>query len=335
MIVRYKCCNVIIGGRVQNPTGNNPQENNPDLYQEDLAALEEESALIEEISEEFKKGYKLYNFRRPDKFSKEHLRALQDIHRDFVRQLALTLTAYLRMDVEMDIISVDQLTYDEYVCSMPAHFQNGIFKLNPLSGEISLGLSSEVLMVILDRMLGGDGSNNDFNRDLTQIEEALTKKIIEKIIKTLENSWCSVLPVKAEFTSLDNGYHVVPITTSGEIVALISFEIRLGSKNFGLINLCFPYIFQHTNVVSNEIGRNEILTKINPALLDLSVILGTTNILINDVLELKEGDVIKLDEKIDEKLFVLINNKKKFTAMPGRKDGKICVKIAQRYIPKE
>ena len=198
-------------------------------------------------------------------------------------------------------------------------------------------------------MLGGDGSNHDFNRDLTQIEEALTKKIIEKIIKTLENSWCSVLPVKAEFTSLDNGYHVVPITTSGEIVALISFEIRLGSKNFGLINLCFPYpvletvlqkltpqyIFQHTNVVSNEIGRNEILNKIYPANLDLSVVLGTAKVLINDVLELKEGDVIKLDQKIDEKLYVLIDNKKKFEAMPGRKDGRICVKIADRYVPKD
>ena len=334
---------------MQNQPDTNPIENNPATNQGDFNALENDIDLIEDISEEFKKGYKLYNFRRPDKFSKEHLRALQDIHRDFVRQLALTLTTYLRMDVEMDIISVDQLTYDEFVCSMPPHFQNGIFKLNPLSGEISLGLSSEVLTVILDRMLGGDGSNHDFNRDLTQIEEALTKKIIEKIIKTLENSWCSVLPVKAEFTSLDNGYHVVPITTSGEIVALISFEIRLGSKNFGLINLCFPYpvletvlqkltpqyIFQHTNVVSNEIGRNEILNKIYPANIDLSVVLGTAKVLINDVLELKEGDVIKLDQKIDEKLYVLIDNKKKFEAMPGRKDGRICVKIADRYVPKD
>lgn len=334
---------------MQNQPDTNPIENNPAINQGDFNALENDIDLIEDISEEFKKGYKLYNFRRPDKFSKEHLRALQDIHRDFVRQLALTLTTYLRMDVEMDIISVDQLTYDEFVCSMPPHFQNGIFKLNPLSGEISLGLSSEVLTVILDRMLGGDGSNHDFNRDLTQIEEALTKKIIEKIIKTLENSWCSVLPVKAEFTSLDNGYHVVPITTSGEIVALISFEIRLGSKNFGLINLCFPYpvletvlqkltpqyIFQHTNVVSNEIGRNEILNKIYPANLDLSVVLGTAKVLINDVLELKEGDVIKLEQKIDEKLYVLIDNKKKFEAMPGRKDGRICVKIADRYVPKD
>ena len=76
-----------------------------------------------------RKSYKLYNFRRPDKFSKEHLKALQDIHRDFVRHLAQNLTGYLRMEVEIDVISVDQLTYDEYICSMPSHIQNMIFKL--------------------------------------------------------------------------------------------------------------------------------------------------------------------------------------------------------------
>lgn len=350
MIVIYKCIGVCsFGGRVQNQPDKNSINTAPDSSQGDFSSLENDADLIEDISEEFKKGYKLYNFRRPDKFSKEHLRALQDIHRDFVRQLALNLTAYLRMDVEMDIISVDQLTYDEFVCSMPTYFQNGIFKLNPLSGEIFLGLSSEILTAILDRMLGGDGSNHDYNRDLTQIEEALTKKIIEKIIKTLENSWSSVLPVKAEFTSLDNNYHVVPIATSGEIIALISFEIRLGNKNFGLINLCFPYpvletvlqkltpqyIFQHTNIVSNEIGRNEILHKIDSANIDVSVVLGTTKILINDVLELKEGDVIKLDQRIDEKLFLLVDRKRKFKALPGRKDGRICVKITDKYIPKE
>ena len=93
---------------MQNQPDTNPIENNPAINQGDFNALENDIDLIEDISEEFKKGYKLYNFRRPDKFSKEHLRALQDIHRDFVRQLALTLTTYLRMDVEMDIISVDR-----------------------------------------------------------------------------------------------------------------------------------------------------------------------------------------------------------------------------------
>lgn len=302
-----------------------------------------------DIAEEFRRGYKLYNFRRPDKFSKEHLRALQDIHRNFVKQLALSLGAYLRMEVEMDIISVDQLTYDEFVCSMPAQIQNGIFKLSPLTGEISLGLSSEILAVMLDRMLGGDGSNTDYSRELTQIEEALTKKIVEKIIKNLEGSWSSVLPVRAEFTALDSGYHTLPIATSGEIVALISFEIRLGLKNFGLINICFPYpileavlpkltpqyIFQQSNVVSNEIGRNEILTKIEEAQLDLAVTLGTTTISINDIIELKKGDVIKLDSSIEEPLVLQINGLKKFLAYPGTMNNHVCVKVADRYHVKE
>lgn len=315
----------------------------------ELASRVEDELEESDISEEFKRGYKLYNFRRPDKFSKEHLRALQDIHRNFVRQISMSLGTYLRMDIEMDIISVDQLTYDEFVCSMPLHMQNGVFKLSPLSGEISLGLSSEVLAVMLDRMLGGDGSNADYTRELTQIEEALTKKIIEKIIKNLEASWSSVLPVRAEFTSLDNGYHTVPIATSGEIVALISFEIRLGAKNFGLINICFPYpvletvlakltpqyIYQHANIISNDIGRNEILTKIEGAELDLTVTLGTTNILINDIIELKKDDIIKLDRSIDEPLTVEINGLKKFTAYPGTINNKVCIKIADRYQAKE
>ena len=139
--------------------------------------IEEESLDSEEsVSNKFKRGCKLYNFRRPDKFSKEHLKALQDIHRDFVRHLATILTGYLRMEVEIDVISVDQLTYEEYICSMPSHVQNMIFKLNPLSGEISMGMSPEVLAVVLDRMLGGSGTINDHNKELTQIEELLTIK---------------------------------------------------------------------------------------------------------------------------------------------------------------
>lgn len=300
-------------------------------------------------SEEFRKNCKLYNFRRPDKFSKEHLKALQDIHRDFVRRLAQVLTAYLRMEVEIDVISVDQLTYEEYICSMPSHVQNMIFKLNPLSGEISLGMSPEVLAVILDRMLGGAGIVNDHGKELTQIEELLTTKFTEKIIKILEEAWSAILPVKSEFVTLANGYHSVPITTNGEIVTLISFEVRLGQKNFGLMNFCFPYpvletvlpkltpqyIYQHANVASNEIGRNETLERIKTAELEMQVLLGKTKLEINDVLDLKINDVIKLDQKLNEELIGCINNKKKFLVIPGAIKNKICVKIMKQYKAKE
>ena len=301
------------------------------------------------LSSDFKKNCKLYNFRRPDKFSKEHLKALQDIHRDFVRHLATILTGYLRMEVEIDVISVDQLTYEEYICSVPSHVQNTIFKLNPLSGEISLGMSPEVLAVVLDRMLGGAGVINDNNKELTQIEELLTTKFVEKIIKILEEAWETIIPVKAEFVTLANGYHSVPITTSGEIVTLISFEVRLGQKNFGLMNICFPYpvletilpkltpqyIYQHASVVSNEIGRNETLERIKNAEVELKVILGDAKVEINDILELKVDDVIKLNQKLDKELVACINDKKKFFVTPGSLSNKICVKIAQQYKAEE
>jgi len=296
-------------------------------------------------SSDFKKNCKLYNFRRPDKFSKEHLKALQDIHRDFVRHLATILTGYLRMEVEIDVISVDQLTYEEYICSVPSHVQNTIFKLNPLSGEISLGMSPEVHAVVLDRMLGGAGVINDNTKELTQIEELLTTKFVEKIIKILEEAWETILPVKAEFVTLANGYHSVPITTSGEIVTLISFEVRLGQKNFGLMNICFPYpvletilpkltpqyIYQHASVVSNEIGRNETLDRIKNAQVELKVILGNAKVEINDILELKIDDVIKLNQKLDEELVACVNDKKKFFVAPGSISNKVCVKITRQY----
>ena len=301
------------------------------------------------VSDEFKRGCKLYNFRRPDKFSKEHLKALQDIHRDFARHLATVLTGYLRMEVEIDVISVDQLTYEEYICSMPSHVQNMIFKLNPLSGEISMGMSPEVLAVVLDRMLGGSGVINDHGKELTQIEELLTTKFVEKIIKILEEAWGTILPVKSEFVTLANGYHSVPITTSGEIVTLISFEVRLGQKNFGLMNICFPYpvletvlpkltpqyIYQHASVAANEIGKNETLERIKGAELEMQVILGMANVEIKDVLDLKVDDVIKLDQKLDKELIACVNKKKKFFVVPGVIQNKVCVKIVDQYQEKE
>ena len=325
-------------------------EDNSNNFNNDLDIDTQES--VEEfmqISDSFKKGCKLYNFRRPDKFSKEHLKALQDIHRDYVRQMATYLTGYLRMEVEIDVISVDQLTYEEYVCSMPNHIQNAIFKLNPLSGEISLGISPEVLSVILDRMLGGSGSVNERGKELTQIEELLTTKFIEKIIKILEESWDAILPVKSEFMTLANGYHSIPITNSGEIVVLISFEVKLGQKNFGLMNLCFPYpvletvlskltpqyIYQHTNVVSNEIGRNETLERMRNAKIELQVLLGKTKVAINDILDLKINDIIKLDQNLDEELVACIDKKKKFFVVPGIYNKKQCVKIVEQYHEKE
>lgn len=295
--------------------------------------------------DDYKKGYKLYNFRRPDKFSKDHLRALQDVHREFSRQISLVLTAYLRMHIEIDVVSTDQLTYDEFMRSMPSPITIGIFELNPLPGQILLGVSFEVLSCIVDRMLGGVGLSENRQRELTDIEESLAKKVIERTVKTLESSWSSILPVQAQVIGLDNSYQMIQVATSGEIVALITFEVQIAGRYFGLISLCFPYpvletvlvhlstqhIFQTKGIVATTEERQKMIQKLNTSKVDLSVLFGSCDIELTDFLDIKEGDILKLDNKLDEDLVVKVNDEKKFFARPGTLKNNVCVKVTDRY----
>lgn len=299
----------------------------------------------ENTEDDYKKGYKLYNFRRPDKFSKDHLRALQDVHREFSRQISLVLTAYLRMHIEIDVVSTDQLTYDEFIRSMPSPITIGIFELNPLPGQILLGISFEVLSCIVDRMLGGVGLSENRQRELTDIEEALAKKVIERTVKTLESSWSNIIPVQAEVMGLENSYQMIQVATSGEIVALITFEVQIAGKYFGLISLCFPYpvlenvlghlstqhIFQTKGIVATTEERQKMIQKLNTSMVDLSVIFGSCDISLADFLDIKEGDIIKLENKTNEDLVVTVNEEKKFFARPGTLKNHVCVKVTDRY----
>lgn len=313
-----------------------------DMYRDDIA---DSAVFKDDDSGDYKKGYKLYNFRRPDKFSKDHLRALQDLHREFSRQISLILTAYLRMRIEIEVVSTDQLTYDEFIRSMPSPMTIGIFELNPLPGQILLGVSFEVLSCIVDRMLGGLGLSEYKQRELTDIEEALSKKVIERIVKALEGAWSNIVPVQGNVVGLDNNYQMVQVASTGEIVALITFEVQIAGKYFGLISLCFPYpvletvlgnlstqhIFQTKGIIATTEERQKMIDKLNTSKVDLSVLFGSTDISLEEFLDLKEGDIIKLDAKTTDDLIVKVNGEKKYFARPGTLKDKVCVKITEVY----
>lgn len=300
--------------------------------------------VVADSFDEERKGYKLYNFRRPDKFSKDHLKALQDIHKEFSRQLALVLSAYLRLNIKVEVVSVDQLTYDEFSRSLPNPVTIGVLELNPLPGQILLGISHEIVSSIVDRMLGGMGNSETKARDLTDIEEALAKKVLDKIIRTLEKAWKNIFPVRGLVVGIDSNSILNQLASPGEVVALITLEIQIGSHYSGLLSLCFPYpvletvidqlstqqIYQTKGKVSSMEDKQKILNKLGNTFVKINVILGNTDITVGEFIDLKRGDVIRLENSVSENLLVKVNNIPKFMGRPGIKKNKVSISIVDK-----
>jgi len=290
-----------------------------------------------------RRNYKLYNFRRPDKFSKEHLRALQTVHETFSRQLGLVLTAYLRTTVEIDVVSVDQLTYDEFIRSMPSPMTVSILELEPLPGQVLMGFGYEVTSGIIDRMLGGPGVSEMKARELTDIEQSLIKRVIDRSLTSLEEAWRSMMSVNVMMVGMEESYALIQVATPGEIVALVTFEITVANKDSGLISLCIPY-----PVVESVIGQlsaqrifhgqkgevppeqqQQVLTKLNYARMPVNVLLGGTTISVQELLDLNIGDVIKLDVEAKDNLLMMVNGKPKFFCRPGTLKKNLAVFITE------
>jgi len=302
------------------------------------------NAAIIDTFDEDRKGYKLYNFRRPDKFSKDHLKALQDIHKEFSRQLSLLLSAYLRLNMEIDVVSVDQLTYDEFSRSLPNPVTIGVLELNPLPGQIFLGISHEIISSVVDRMLGGVGHSETKARELTDIEEALAKRVFDKITKTLEKAWKSIFPVRGSVVGIDTNSILAQLASPGEVVALITLEIQVANKYSGLLSLCFPYpvletvieqlstqqIYQTKGKISSMEDKQKILNKLSNTNVKINVMLGGTDITIGEFIDLKVGDVIRLENSINDKLVVKVNNIPKFLGRPGTKKNKVSINIVDK-----
>jgi flagellar motor switch protein FliM len=290
------------------------------------------------------RNYKLYNFRRPDKFSKDHLRALQTIHENFSRQFSMALTAYLRMNVEINVVSVDQLTYDEFVRSMPSPLTVLILGMDPLPGESLLGMTYEIVGCIIDRMLGGNGMSDRTVRNLTDIETLLIRRILDRAVLCLNEAWQTFVPgIDMSMMGMDESYSLIQVASPGEMVALITFEVNLTDKDSGLMSFCIPYpilesvldklssqhIFHRQAATSSEQGEatEKILQKLQYAKTPVQVYMGGTQVKIKDLLELGEGDVIKMDRAVSEDMLIHINEKPKFLGRPGTVKNKLAVFI--------
>ncbi len=185
-------------------------------------------------------SYEPYDFRRPDKLSKDHLRSLQMLHENFAGYFLSSLAGYLRAQVEVELVSVEQVPYDEYIKTVSSSPLN-ILNVDALAGQAIFEMDFGIFFSMLDRLLGGKGASGKIVRDLTDIEKALAGNIVELALSDLKTAWETVLPLDFVVASVESSPQFVQIVPGNDTVVLVLFEVRMGEFK-GAMSLCIPYL---------------------------------------------------------------------------------------------
>ncbi len=185
-------------------------------------------------------AYEPYDFRRPDKLSKEHIRSLQMMHENFAGYFMSALAGYLRAPVEVELVSVEQVPYDEYIKTVSASLLN-ILNVDSLAGQAIFEIDFGIFFSMLDRLLGGKGASVKIVRDLTDIEKVLAGNMVEMALADLKMAWETVLPLDFVVASMETSPQFVQIVPGNDTIVLVLFEIRMGEFQ-GAMSLCIPYL---------------------------------------------------------------------------------------------
>ena len=309
-----------------------------------LSALSTGVVSAEEIKDEQKqRKIKVYDFKRPDKFSKDQIRTLYMLHENFARLMNTYLSAHLRTIVHIDVASVDQLTYEEFIRSLPSPSVIGVFQMQPLKGNAILELNPNVIFSIIDRLFGGPGLPPAKTRSLTDIEEAIIKRVINKTLECFAEAWKQVVAIEPKLEVIESNPQFTQIVPPNDMVVIITLHVKIGQVE-GLVNICIPYLVLEpimsklttTYWVASSVAKqalpehiNAIQRKLEKAFIPILVELGRTTISVQELLGLVVNDVLQLESKIKDDLNVIVGQRKKFRGQPGLTGHKVALQITQ------
>lgn len=318
----------------------------------DILSQEEIDALLEVVDEDGEdsssshtidpdndKQIVLYDFKRPNRVSKEQLRAVKGIHDKLARNLASQISSIMRSMVEIQLHSVDQMTYGEFLMSLPSPTSFNVFSIKPLDGSCVIEINPSIAFPMIDRLLGGRGENFESARELTDIELNLLDAILRIMMQRLKEAWSMITDMYPNVETKESSSNVVQIVSQNEIVIMVVMEIIIGNSS-GMINLCYPVIYLEpilSRLANRDImlgetsakkSRNkELKTLIGRAEVLYEAILGSTNMSVGELLELTNGDIIRLDRAADDKAIISIDKKDVFLADIGLHRFRKSIKI--------
>ena len=296
-----------------------------------LSAISTGELGAEEVGkEEEKHKIKLYDFRSPQKFSKEHIRTLELIHDNYARIISNYLTGQTRQNVKVKIETVEQISYEEFIHSVQNPTIITIFKMPPLSGTIIFETNPQFSLQVIDILLGGKGDRKIETKEFTDIDKNIMRQITAGMISNLKLAWESILDVEPEIEAIETNPAVNQTLAPNDPVALITFSVEM-NKRSTFINICIPYLsiekildklvvqyaFRNDDKSLMAESREKIEKGINKVDVDVIAELGHTNITVDEFLKLSVGDVIKLDTKSSSPIKVYVGNEECYYAKPG------------------
>lgn len=308
-----------------------------------LAALSSGEMDAEELKkEETEKKIKSYDFKRAVRFSKDHIRSLTRVHENFARYLTTYFSAQLRTFVQINVVQVEQLPYDEFIRSIPKMTILNIFEAEPLEGRMVLEVHPNVAYAMLDRLLGGAGNTPSKINALTEIETIIMEKIFSHAFDSLQEAWKSIIDITPRLEALETNPQFMQIASPNETIALISLSTKIGDTT-GMINLCIPHVViepimsrlsVHHWFMSQKKSRDPednaaIQDTVNKAKLPIIAELGYSQISVYEFLNLTQNDVISLNKPLKEGLNIRIGERLKFIGSPGEVNGKMAVQITE------
>lgn len=308
-----------------------------------LNALSDGQVDAEEIkTTQTQKRIRVYDFKRPNKFSKDQLHSLQNVHDNYCRALTTYFSAHLHSVIESKVLSIEQITYDEFIRSLPNPTILGLFSLDPLEGTVLFEMSPALGFTIIDRLLGGEGQGTEKNRDLTEIERTIIEHRVIQIIDLFEEAWEEVYKVSPQYVAMETNPQFTQIVAPNEMVLLVTIEIRV-AEMVRMINVCLPYLvlepildklstfflFSTKAKVTSPEQVEVIRKKIERAKVEVSAFLGHAEILVRDLLDLAPGDVIPLMQSVSEPMPVYVGNFEKFRAVPGLHGEHLAVQVTE------
>ena len=305
-----------------------------------LAALSTGELDTEKITQQDEKQVKNYDFARPAKFSKEHLRTLEFIYEHYGRLLSTTLPVYLRKHVQVSVVSSETVVFSEFSNALINPVILGVVNFHPLPGTIIIDIASNLGFAMIDRMLGGQGVPLKKGRDFSEIELTIIDKIVTICMQLMKEPWKNVVEIDPFLEKVETNPQFAQIISPTDMIAIVTLNIKIGDVE-GLMNICLPF-FTLENVMdklntkywfstikdsSDEDYEQYVEMMIRKVDVPLRVELGTNTITVNDFTQLQCGDIIRLDTKTDSELSVYVGNIKKFTALPGTSEEKYAVRV--------